>query len=734
VEGFAAIRFGPPPARSLSPDVDPVTGTEAALTVAGQLPRASRLLKRVAGVSEFTDLIRRVVYEVRRDGELAPQVRDAVADALEGLRIDPDVNRVAHRLITESDPDALAELERMFAKVFGDESTSSAAVAARVVHWIELTLPKVVSSDRQAAVGATRLMGGQLRRDVAEGFGGIGEHLARQEEKMDLVLELAQDRREVGMPPAVDWAPDWPQKALRALAEVDAHGVERLRELVDGHDVRERLVEAVADPPGWMRDGSHEVWAAVARYAEYFGEWPAASTVWERLALDRPGEKQAMWLLRAAMDAHVAGDADRHQRLLGQAREADPDHPRVQLELATLLPYAEQRERIAAIVPDGDETAALLKCHLALHAMLAKDLAEAERLVDEAQRLAPDLVQVRTLVANVAIERNRRAIGDNEPLDVELAEDARRQILAIREELLLMRRWDETHRLLMLAVDSYTVAGEFGEAETLLLTASPEEREGERGEALAEAALRAMRWMTAGVFLAEDNQSLTARRIRARAKGAYGTPDERKDAARELDAILDQTIDPDDRQAAALSRLVLCLRDPSLPWSDEAELAAIEAGEAPSALGLKALWLTDNGDTDAAIAVVKPHLPDAWALEARYHIALKSDASDAPEWAAEVLATNPDQLLRMQCAATLQSIDPLRAKAEFTTVAKDRRAQKWVRVEAYGLLVVLLLSQGEPESALREIATWQQLDPGNDKASALWVTASARLAQAQDRG
>jgi hypothetical protein len=441
--------------RSLSPDLDPVSGTEAALTAAAQLPRAARLLKRVAGVTEFTELLRRVVYEVRRDGELAPEVRSRVADALEGLRVDPDVNRVAHRLIAESDADALSELEGMLARAFGDKSSGNAEVAARVVHWIELTLPEVMRSDRQAAVGATRLMGGQLRRDVAEGFSGVGEQLAHQQEQMDLLLELAQGKREGGIPPAVDWAPDWPQKALRALAEVDGEAVERLRELVDGRGAAERLVEAVAEPPGWMRDGSDELWEAVARYAEYFGEWTAASTVWERLAPARQGEQDAMRLLRAAMDARVAGDADRHRRLLGQAHEAHPDHPRVQLELATSMPYEEQRERIAAIVPDTDETAALLKSHLALHAMLAKDLAEAERLVEQARRLAPDLVQVRTLTANVAIERNRRAISDNEPLDVELAEEARRQCLALREELVAMRRWDETHRLLLLAADSH---------------------------------------------------------------------------------------------------------------------------------------------------------------------------------------------------------------------------------------------------------------------------------------
>ena len=55
------------------------------------------------------------------------------------------------------------------------------------------------------------------------------------------------------------------------------------------------------------------------------------------------------------------------------------------------------------------------------------------------------------------IEPPRRAITDNEPLEVELAVEARRARLDLRDELLPMRRWTETCRLLMLVADSFTV-------------------------------------------------------------------------------------------------------------------------------------------------------------------------------------------------------------------------------------------------------------------------------------
>ena len=710
--------------------MDPLTAAQGAVTVAGQVPRMTRLLRRASGADEFSELMRRVIYELRRDGDLPHEVRGSVADNLERLRVDPEVNGVVRRLIAESDADALGELERRLTTVFDGHADEVApgVLATRVVHWVELMLPHAMSSDRAAAVGATRLMGGLIRRDVAEGFGGVEEHLVEQSAKLDALLEQTQGKRDPGLPPAVDWAPDWPRKALRALADADARATERLKDLLDGDGARERLLAAVADPPAWTREASQsELWEAVARYAEHFGEWTAAATVWERLAGDGHDEQRALWLLRAATSSRAGGDADAHRRLLDRAYEAGPGNPRVQLELAGLLPAAERRERIAAVVPDSDETAALKACHLGLEAMLARDLPEAERLAEEARRLAPDLVQVRTLAANVAIERNRQAIANNDPLEVELSVAARRTCLELRDELLPMRRWDETVRLLMLAADSHTVSGELDEAERLLLTSVPEEREAERGEVLAEAALRAMKWMTTGVFLSDDNTSLTARMVRARAKGSYGTADERRESAVELDAILAEAVDLDDRQAAALSRLVLCVRDPALPWSESAEHAAIAVGEAPSALGIKALWLTDNGEPGAAIAVVDPHLPDAWALEARYHVALKTDADDATEWAAEVLTTNPDQLLRLQCARTLEPDDARRAKAEYTTIARDRRAQTWVRIEAYGQLVVLLLNQNDPEGALQQIDAWQTLVPGDEKASGLRVTASARL-------
>ena len=146
-----------------------------------------------------------------------------------------------------------------------------------------------------------------------------------------------------------------------------------------------------------------------------------------------------------------------------------------------------------------------------------------------------------------------------------------------------------------------------------------------------------------------------------------------------------------------MCRIVLNVRDPHLGWPEHAEKVATDGKEYRAAKGIKSLWLVDNGRPDSAIALIDPYLPDAWALEARYYVAVKTDAADAAEWAAEALATNPDQPLRLQCAETLLASDSIRARAEFAAVAGDERAQPWVRTEAYGQLVTVLLNERGPK-------------------------------------
>ena len=166
--------------------MDPLTGisagkaaAEGVMTVADLAPRLGRVVRKAVGKDEFSELMRRVAFAVRRDGELTAGARIELADRIGHLGVDPEVNRLVRSLIQEGDATALSELEHRLASVFdalpGDIAAHEAA--ARVTHWFEHILPDVVSSDRDAAVTATRLVGGKIMRDVAQATTEVKEEI-----------------------------------------------------------------------------------------------------------------------------------------------------------------------------------------------------------------------------------------------------------------------------------------------------------------------------------------------------------------------------------------------------------------------------------------------------------------------------------------------------------------------------------------------------------------------------
>ncbi|HEY7610130.1 MAG TPA: protein kinase [Alphaproteobacteria bacterium] len=201
--------------------------------------------------------------------------------------------------------------------------------------------------------------------------------------------------------------------------------------------------------------------------------------------LDAQGESQAAEMIGKARAAMTAGALDEAERLIADAEKAKKDHPdldRVKAELKTA------REAEAAKI--GQAKALLARARAAI---ARRDFAEAERLIDQAAKLAPNLgdvadvrtalksaqdragaeAQVRALLTRAREAIGRRAFDEAERLIAEAAKlsPGHADLAAIREEL---RRAKETsersaqvQRLLAQARDAIR-AKNFPEAERLI--------------------------------------------------------------------------------------------------------------------------------------------------------------------------------------------------------------------------------------------------------------------------
>jgi hypothetical protein len=443
-------------------------------------------------------------------------------------------------------------------------------------------------------------------------------------------------------------------------------------------------------------------------------------------------------MVNAAIAAGVLGDEDRHTRDLESAAALRRDHPRVVLEQSAKIDDpAKQLEQLRDLVMGTPTHQALLEAHRALAYMLLDDVEAAERHAAAAREANIDLPPVRMINANVIVFRARHATLAGEPVNVVALDHARSECLAVREHFLTQRRWTEAERTLMLAIDAATLAGDPDEAARLVAQATPEERRVDHGDyALAEAALRAMLWLEAIAFLAPNDRSPTARRVRARATAHLpsASAQERLEAARELEDLLNVE-ENRENEMAAFARLVLTLTDESLGWHNEAERILLDNGHRDALLGVKANHLARRGKIDEALALVEPHSEQLWALEAIFQvIATGDDQEREADIAEDLLAAGPDPGLRLQCAVTFlkpEVKNATRARAELLNVARDEMAPRRHRAEAYRLLTQIALhEENKPREAQEHINAWIKVNAADAALAALQPIVGSRLKQA----
>lgn len=289
----------------------------------------------------------------------------------------------------------------------------------------------------------------------------------------------------------------------------------------------ERVESVIAGWPGELAGGSAELVMAIARQAERLGCWSSASSAWERLARRYEGPPLADHLARAAIDAGVAGDLDRREELLNAAEAEHPSGVRARLE--RLDDHAEPEEQLAELAQlqtDDEPLASLIAAHMARASMLIPDLKSAEAHLQEAARLEPGSVTVRTMQVNLRVQRARLALRDDRDFSLIEARQAAEEALELRQSLLSMRRFEESGRLLMLAADVHAVQRDPRSAAQVLAAATEDEiRAPDGAEVLGDAALRTGDHHLALRFTENVRPNDGVRRIRATAKVDVGGRD-----------------------------------------------------------------------------------------------------------------------------------------------------------------------------------------------------------------
>ena len=478
-----------------------------------------------------------------------------------------------------------------------------------------------------------------------------------------------------------------------------------------------------------MRDGSAELWVAAARFAEQQGDWQLAREAWETAA-GRDGADRVAFLVSASVSADIAGDADGARELLEAARSLDPNHPRVRLQDVNQADNLDEQLDVLRELWDIEgDVGALAHAHAALAYMIRDEFEEAERHVEAARRIRPDTIQARIVAANLVVHRGRAALFAGRRVDGRALADAKEECLALRDELMTMKRWNESVRLLVLAADATGLQWQFEEAGKLLLTASHEELESTAGRVvLADAALRAQQHAVALALLRGVREDDVVRTMRATAEFAVGDESARRNAFRTLDGLLSAEEDHVVYRAA-IFRVTRAHEMRDMGWPEAAEQVLVERGEQMAVLLSKAIWLYDERDAAGARALLEPHAGEVRIVEFLLQLATwERDPEEAARVAAHLLALGPDNVTRLRCARALWEVgDLVRAKAEASVVAGDQTATRTERGEAYYLLGGIAADvEHDYQDALDLFERWRDEEPTNE--GHIWARLIALIA------
>jgi hypothetical protein len=605
----------------------------------------------------------------RRNADVPEAIRRELAHQLFMLHVDPNFRSPLDDYLDRFDASATAEIEpyirqRVSALVDGG-STADTVIA--VMRDVERALNQAKQSDRDS-------------------------NFLQAERTINAVQQLGARTAPVALLD-LDWAPDWPQRALRKLGEESPGELVELQHRVGTGEDLETVRHLIREPDPWTARASRHIWVALARFAEHHGDWDLAREGWQRaIALAADNDERVKYRLQMALNASIAGDEAMYEADMAQAREVDANHPRLRFEELShgimALEPEEQLARLAAFEFEHPVMRALVNARRALASLLLPDVARAREFADAARATGADLLQVEMVDANVVIQENRMALVDRRPIDAIAVRAAQAKALEVRQRLVSQRRPEESARLLMLAADAANIAGSPNEAADVLGHASDEERLfGEGDVVLAEAALRALRPDVALSLLHPDKpETDTHRRIRAHARLLTRGEDHRA-AAAELDVLVAEG--GEEIEMAAHQRLLAAVtRD--VDWSDEAEAALV--GHRQVVTSLKALWFAKQGDLQQTQALIGEDRSESWGGELLFRaLAGAGDYRGAADMAIAYSERHvPTQDLRFEFALVFADVGDLsRARAELRQVVEDSRAPSDTRAKAYRALAEL---------------------------------------------
>jgi hypothetical protein len=641
-----------------------------------------------------------------RNEDIPHEIRGALADRLFYLLADPNFRSPLDDYLGRLDSSAVPELEEFVRNAVAALADTSAveSVTAAAMRDLQHAINRAKKSDRDAL-------------------------LLQSERTLSEIQDVARRTAPVALLD-VDWAPDWPQRALRKLGKEAPGELVELRNRVGTGEDPEKVTELISEPDPWTAQASEHTWEALARFAEHHGEWLLARRAWQRALAKTGSDSRRVTLhVQMAMNAGIAGDDGLYNEEMTAARAIDPHHPRVRLEDVIHNAHSLGPEKVLAELADlsfdDPVTRAVVEAQRALAYLLIPDVASARRHVEAARVQDADILQVQMVEACVVIHENRVAVTTGTPIDAAELEAAAAKCLEIRERLLRQRRPEESARLLMLAADSSSFIGDREKAAELLRSATDEERfAGVGDEALADAALRALDEDLAVALLHPDKPDNDCRRrIRAQAAIISDTADHAA-AGAELDDLVESS--ESERHNAAVQRLLGSVVR-RLDWSARAEEVLRDEYRREAVL-LKVAWLTERGRFEEVEPLLAPDLHESWAREALFKAAARSGQFKvAAEAAKQFLERHtPSQDLRLQFGFVFADTGDLsRARAELRAVADDARAPADSRARAFGALSEITYDTGDRFDLLQR---WKSEFP-DDPAVAVEFARLARSLQ-----
>lgn len=509
-----------------------------------------------------------------------------------------------------------------------------------------------------------------------------------------------------------DWGPEWTRKALDALASAHPDEFVALKDALSAGEVENLL----AAPPGWLADGSWQLWIATARFAEEHGNWPLAADAWQQAA-GRSGADRARCLVGAATAASMAGDEDHAAASAAAARDVDPDHPRLKLHLAgDIDDPAEQLDAVAALFSQDGDIGAMARCHAVVCCLLLGRDNEAQTHLDAAERLAPDIKQVRICRINTDVHRGRSAVSDHGRVHAVQLQAAKEDALALRDELHRQHRWSDSCRLLMLAADATALQGELEDAAALLRTAREEERRTrDQRIVLADAALRAQAHADALTLLNGLDAAPDVDAMRAQATLRTGDEAERRSAWDSLVELLaDEHAEDHVRRRSAHALLLSSWLLDDVEFPDPAAQFVAAEGNLREPTVSRAFYEHRAGDAPAARELLQAHEPSGWAFEAALQLALWDDDVDEIFRLAErVLRETTDPHLRLLCAVRLDDAGQRdRCRDIASAIAQDETLPARDRGEAFAVLAdVIVEREGDHQEGLKWLNRWAHAVP-----------------------